>query len=51
MYKMLKIEQQGEKLHMELNEIEKKFKNIRNKSEKYYLMLRELESRYYAKIL
>ena len=35
---------------MELNEIENQFKNIRNKSEKFYLMLRELEGRYYAKI-
>ena len=47
-YKMLKIEQQGEKLHMELNEKEKQFKNIRNKSQKYFLMLRELESSYYC---
>ena len=47
-YKMMKIEQQGEKLHKQLNDKDKQFANIKNKSQRFFYMLRELENGYYV---
>ena len=48
-YKMMKIEQQGEKLHKKLNDVDRQFGNIKNKSKIFFYMLRELENGYYVK--
>ena len=45
---MMKIEQQGEKLHKKLNDLDRQFGNIKNKSKRFFYMLRELENGYYA---
>ena len=47
-YRMMKIEQQGEKLHKKLNDLDRQFGNIKNKSKRFFYMLRELENGYYA---
>ena len=45
-YKMLKLEQAGEALHKELNDLERSLINIRNKSFRYYHLLKA----YYNKL-
>ena len=45
-YKMLKLEQAGEALHKELNNLERSLLNIRNKSFRYYHLLKA----YYNKL-
>ena len=47
-YKMMKIEQQGEKIHKQLNDLDRQFGNIRNKAKRFFYMLRELENGYYV---
>ena len=47
-YRMMKIEQQGKKIHKQLNDLDRQFGNIRNKSQRYFYMLRELENGYYV---
>ena len=47
-YKMMKIEQQGVKLHKKLNDLDRQFGNIKNKSKRFFYMLRELENGYYV---
>ena len=44
-YKYLKMEQDGESLHHQLNELEKQYGCVKNKAEMYYLMIKELENR------
>ena len=46
-YKMLKIEQAGEVLHKTLNALDLQFGNEKDKSKRYFQMLRELENLYY----
>ena len=43
-YKMLQLEQGGERLHAILNRIEKKLENISNPSTRYWLLLKEYEN-------
>ena len=43
-YKMLKLEQEGERLHHVLNEIERRYENIKNKPLRYFYMLLEYEN-------
>ena len=45
---MMKIEQQGEKIHKQLNDLDKQFGNIKNKAKRFFYMLRELENGYYV---
>ena len=47
-YKMMKIEQQGEKIHKQLNDLDRQFGNIKNKAKRFFYMLRELENGYYV---
>ena len=47
-YKMLKIEQAGEVLHKTLNALDLQFGNEKDKSKRYFQMLRELENSYYV---
>ena len=47
-YKMMKIEQQGEKIHKQLNDLDRQFGNIKNKAKSFFYMLRELENGYYV---
>ena len=44
-YKYLKMEQDGESLHHQLNELEKQYGCVKNKAEMYYLIIKELENR------
>ena len=44
-YKYLKLEQEGERLHSELNKLERQFRTVRNQAQRYFLMLRELENK------
>ena len=46
---MLRLEQEGEHLHQILNSLENRFKSVYNKSERYYLILKELENKHYSK--
>ena len=45
-YKMLKLEQAGEALHKELNDLERSLLNMRNKPFRYYHLLKA----YYNKL-
>ena len=47
-YKMMKIEQKGEQIHKQLNDLDSQFSNIKNKSKRFFYMLRELENKYYV---
>ena len=49
-YKMFKVEQMGESIHKTFNELERRFANQFNKSQQYYLMLREYENLLYVHI-
>ena len=43
-YKMLKLEQEGERLHHVLNEIERRYENIKKQPLRYFYMLLEYEN-------
>ena len=43
-YKMLKLEQAGEKLHSTLNELERLLCRIKNKETRYWILLKEYEN-------
>ena len=43
-YKFLKLEQEGERLHHILKQLEKKFENVKDPSYKLYLIIREYEN-------
>ena len=42
-FKYLKLEQAIERAHVLLNKLEKRFENIKNQTEKNYLMIREFK--------
>ena len=44
MYRYLKIEQAGEKIHKRLNELEKMYQSVSSKPTRYYYMLRDIEN-------
>ena len=48
MHKILKLEQEGEHLHQLLNALETRYKSVYNKSERYFLMLKEYENKMYV---
>ena len=45
---MFRLEQEGEHAHQILNSLETRFKSVFNKSERYYLILKEFENKHYA---
>ena len=46
--KVLRLEQEGEHLHQLLNAIEKSYKSVHNKAERYWLMLETYENKLYC---
>ena len=46
-YKFLQLEQEGERLNKILNELETKYKNIKNKAYRYFKMKEDLENMNY----
>ena len=44
-FKYLKLEQAIERAHHELNELEKQFECVKNKAEKYFLMVKSYKNR------
>ena len=44
-FKYLKLEQAIERAHHELNELEKQFECVKNKPEKYFLMIKSYKNR------
>ena len=36
-YKMMKIEQQGEKIHKQLNDLDREFGYIKNKAKRFFI--------------
>ena len=48
---MFRLEQEGEHAHQILNSLETRFKSVFNKSERYFLILKEFENKHYAKKL
>ena len=42
------MEQEGEHAHQILNSLETRFKSVFNKSERYFLILKEFENKHYA---
>ena len=46
---MFRLEQEGEHAHQILNSLETRFKSVFNKSERYFLILKEFENKHYAK--
>ena len=38
----LKMEQEGERMHKRLNELDQKYLNVKNVGEKFFLMIRDL---------
>ena len=45
--KILRLEQEGESIHAKMNRLEAKFRMILNKSQRYWLMLKEYENKLY----
>ena len=45
---MFRLEQEGEHLHKLLNDIERNLRNILNREERYYKMIREYENKVYC---
>ena len=45
---ILKLEQEGEHLHQLMNSLETRYKAVYNKSERYFLMLKEYENKLYS---
>ena len=43
-YKMLKLEQAGEKVHSILNDLERLLSGIKNKETRYFILLKEYEN-------
>ena len=43
-YKMLKLEQEGERLHHVLKMIEKKYLNVKNKPLRYFYLIKDYEN-------
>ena len=46
--KVLRLEQEGEHLHQLLSAIEKSYKSVHNKAERYWLMLETYENKLYC---
>ena len=46
--KILRLEQEGEAIHAKMNRLEAKFRMILNKSQRYWLMLKEYENKMYS---
>ena len=44
-YKYLKLEQEGERLHNVLNDLERQFASVKNQALRYFLMMKELTNR------
>ena len=44
-HKFMTLKQEGERLHKTLNELETQFRNVRDKSERYFLMKKEYTNR------
>ena len=44
-FKYLKLEQECERLHKELNELERQFSCVKNVALRYFLMMKELKAR------
>ena len=44
-YKYLKLEQEGEHLHCELNKLERQFCSVKNVEKHYFLMMKELKNK------
>ena len=47
--KILRFEQEGEHIHQILNNLEKTLKNIKNKEDRYWVMLKKYENKLYCK--
>ena len=46
--KILRLEQEGQHLHQILNAIERTYKSVKNKQERYWLMLESYENKLYC---
>ena len=46
--KILRLEQEGERLHAVMNDLESKNKNIMDKGKRYYNMIRDHENKMYT---
>ena len=46
---MLRLEHEEEHLHQIMNSLENRFKAVYNKTERYFLILKELENKHYSK--
>ena len=44
LYKYLKMEQEGERIHQRIKKLDQKYTNVRDKTERYYLIIRDLEN-------
>ena len=44
-YEYLKLEQEGESLHHQLNELERQFACVKNQAMRYFLMIKELANK------
>ena len=44
-YKYLRLEQETERAHHELNLLEEEFRSVKNKAQKYYLMLNAFKNK------
>ena len=40
------MEQEGEHIHHRLKDLEKKYLNVRNKGERFFMMIRDIENEY-----
>ena len=49
--KILRLEQEGERLHAVMNDLESKNKNIMDKGKRYYNMIRDHENKMYTWVL
>ena len=47
--KILRFEQEGEHIHQILNNLEKTLKNIKNKEDRYWVMMKKYENKLYCK--
>ena len=43
-YKFLKLEKEGERLHCELNGLERQFFSVKNVAERYYSMIKKVKN-------
>ena len=44
-YRYLRLEQETERAHHELNLLEEEFRSVKNKAQKYYLMLKAFKNK------